>query len=92
MTRVVHCRREPYDTMIDRTTMFGNRHYICATCTREQSIERFRKDFNERMETDPDYRRHILALAGLTLGCWCKPKACHGDVIAEYLNNRCKKQ
>ena len=22
------------------------------------------------------------------LGCWCKPKACHGDIIAGYVNWR----
>jgi len=84
-TTVVHCRREPYDVMIDRTTMFGNQHYICSTCTREQSIERFRKDFNEQILKDEKFKQDVLALAGLTLGCWCAPRACHGDVIVEYL-------
>ena len=27
-------------------------------------------------------------LDGKILGCWCKPKPCHGDVIAELVNNR----
>lgn len=84
-TRVVHCKREPYDVMIDRTTMFGNWHYICATCTREQSIARFKVDFEKQIATDPEYKKAVLTLAGLTLGCWCKPLACHGDVIVEYL-------
>lgn len=84
-TKVVHCKREPYDVMIDRTTQFGNRHYMCSTCTREQSIERFKVDFDERITNDPDFKREVLGLKGLTLGCWCKPKACHGDVFVEYL-------
>ena len=34
----------------------------------------------------PEYRRRIEGLRGKTLMCFCKPLACHGDVIAEYLN------
>jgi hypothetical protein len=39
------------------------------------------------------YEQHILSspelidslneLTGKTLGCWCKPKRCHGDVLIE---------
>lgn len=25
----------------------------------------------------------LLLLKGKTLGCWCKPEACHGDVLVE---------
>lgn len=41
------------------------------------------------------YRAHVLAspalvaalpeLRGRRLGCWCKPDACHGDVLVELL-------
>jgi len=46
-----------------------------------------------REEVFAGYRRYVLAtphlaaalpdLRGKTLGCWCKPLACHGDVLAE---------
>ena len=26
-------------------------------------------------------------LEGKTLGCWCKPKTCHGDVLVELVND-----
>lgn len=29
----------------------------------------------------------IYKLLGLTLGCWCKPKACHGDLLVHYANS-----
>lgn len=41
------------------------------------------------------YREYILdtgligdihELEGKTLGCWCKPKPCHGDILVELLN------
>jgi hypothetical protein len=47
-----------------------------------------------REEVIQKYRQWILAnptliaqlgreLKGKTLGCWCKPNACHGDILAE---------
>jgi len=42
------------------------------------------------------YRAHVIAsglindvheLRGKILGCWCKPKKCHGDVLIDILNN-----
>ncbi len=43
------------------------------------------------------YREYILKnetlladlpeLAGKTLGCWCKPGPCHGDILAELADN-----
>lgn len=35
------------------------------------------------------YARHLLERPGepFTLGCWCAPAACHGDVIAAYLRS-----
>ena len=46
-----------------------------------------------REEVFAGYRRYVLAtphlaaalpdLRGKTLGCWCTPLACHGDVLAE---------
>ncbi|ASF45912.1 DUF4326 domain-containing protein [Methylovulum psychrotolerans] len=31
--------------------------------------------------------RELLQLRGKVLGCHCKPAACHGDVLANYLNS-----
>ena len=46
----------------------------------------FQKYFTERIEKDSEFKRRVLALKGKRLGCFCKPKACHGDVIADWLN------
>jgi len=55
--------------------------------TREESIKKFREEFYERLENDARFRRYVLACTGKKLVCYCKPKPCHGDVIAEYLNS-----
>jgi hypothetical protein len=31
---------------------------------------------------NPALLTRLPELAGLTLGCWCKPEPCHGDVLA----------
>lgn len=47
--------------------------------TREESIRLYREYIVDR----PDLLRSLPLLRGKTLGCWCKPLACHGDVLKE---------
>lgn len=70
-------------TMIDRSTRFGNPFKMAkdgGEHTRESSIEAYREWFRDQLEDD-EFRAAVEDLRGKTLGCWCKPKACHGDVI-----------
>lgn len=74
--------------MIDRTTQFGNPFRLeddGGDYSRKESVEEYREWFVEKIETDPEFRNAVEELRGDTLGCWCKPKACHGDVILDYL-------
>lgn len=32
-------------------------------------------------------RRDAGSLRGLRIACWCRPAACHGDVLASLLND-----
>ena len=70
---------------IDRKTIFGNPYMMRSEADRGFVIRKFRKYFYDRLDKDPVFRQRIAGLKGKKLGCWCKPKACHGDVIAEYL-------
>jgi hypothetical protein len=36
--------------------------------------------------TQPALLAALPELAGRTLGCWCAPRACHGDVLARLAN------
>lgn len=82
MTRVVHCKKEFYDVMIDRTTKWGNPYAIGALYgTRDEVIEKYRKYLY-----DSGLIKDIEELRDKVLGCWCKPLACHGDVLIEELN------
>ncbi len=51
--------------------------------TREKAIECFRALISGRPSLLAAIRRE---LRGKVLGCWCSPKACHGDVLLEIAN------
>lgn len=69
---------------IDRTTIFGN-PYTVKRFGRKKSIAKFKAYFRDRLSWDKHFRIKVRLLEGKTLLCWCKPKACHGDVYVEYL-------
>jgi hypothetical protein len=54
---------------------------------RDECINKYRIYFLGRIETDAEFKKRILELRGKILGCFCKPLACHGDIIEEWLNN-----
>ena len=89
MTTIVNLRIEKYDVYIGRAGRgkdgyFGNPF---SFGTREQNISDFMDYFYSRLESDPVFRYRVGQLRDKTLGCFCKPLACHGDVIKEYLDS-----
>lgn len=79
MTRVVHCRKAPYDVYIGRPGIWGNPFAIGKDGSRADVIQKYR----EWIVAQPDLMNAIAGLRGKTLGCWCAPLPCHGDVLAE---------
>ena len=89
VTKVVNKRTtDDYDVYIGRGSLWGNPFAIGhgEGPDRAEVIELYRAHFHERIATDDSFKRGVLALRGLRLACFCKPQACHGDVIAEYLD------
>ena len=39
--------------------------------------------YEQHVRSSPFLMYEIPSLAGKTLGCWCKPNPCHGDVLAK---------
>lgn len=75
-------------TPIDRSTRFGNPFRMKkdgGDYSREGCVEAYREWFHDKIENDPEFRAAVEELRGETLGCWCSPQACHGDVILDYL-------
>ena len=78
--RVVHCKREPYDVYIGRPSKWGNPYSIGTNGSRLVCITLYREWLAREVEAG---RLDPRELRGKTLGCWCAPKACHGDVLLE---------
>lgn len=90
-TKVVNLYKDSYDVYIGRAGKgqdgyFGNPFPLKKNEERGATIERYKQYFYHRIKTDPDFKLKIERLKGKTLGCFCKPNSCHGDIIAEYLN------
>jgi len=83
VTRVVHLRREPWDVRIDRRSKWGNPFRIPRDGDRATVIRRYA---DEHLPAHPELLADLQELRGKTLGCWCKPLACHGDVLVELLD------
>lgn len=82
--RVVNKYKEPYDIYIGRGSIWGNPFPINEATgdTREVVIEKYRAHLFKQVMRGEITVQQLLELDGKTLGCFCKPKACHGDVIA----------
>ena len=79
-TKVVNVKNTSCDVYIGRPSAWGNPFRIGKDGNRDEVIRRYR----EYIQTIPDFKRVVREqLRGKTLGCWCKPNACHGDVLAE---------
>jgi hypothetical protein len=90
-TQVVNIRFSEYDVYIGRAGhgkdgYFGNPFRLKANEQRGATIERYKDYVDNRMKTDAEFARRVHELKGRTLGCFCKPEACHGEIIAAYLN------
>lgn len=89
-TRVVNIYKEPYDIYIGRTGKgkdgyFGNPFPLKQGEARGSTLVKYKEYFDTRIANDPEFKERILSLKGKTLGCFCKPNPCHGDIIKEYL-------
>ena len=86
MTRVVNLKVEAYDVYIGRAGhgqdgFFGNPFRLGAHESRGATLDRYKR----YLWDNPDVLERLPELRGKTLGCFCKPQACHGDVIVACL-------
>lgn len=78
-TRVVNIHKtRDFDVYIGRGSKWGNPFVIGTDGTREEVISRY----HDYLDTQPELLAAIPELVDKTLGCYCKPSACHGDLLA----------
>ena len=82
-TSVVHCKRDKYDVYIGRGSEWGN-PFSTGMYGRMGCIQKYK----QWLERQPHLMKKLVTLKGKVLGCWCKPLACHGDVLVELLEGK----
>jgi hypothetical protein len=80
--KVVNLDVEPYDVFIGRPSKWGNPFKIGPEYTREQALEKY----TEWILEQKNLLGSLHELRGKTLGCYCKPEACHGDILFKLAN------
>lgn len=86
----MNCKEDDYDIYIGRPSKWANpfthkqgttAKYIVSS--REEAIECYREYITS------GEGKHLLndldELKGKVMGCWCKPKSCHGDILADLI-------
>ncbi len=56
--------------------------YPLSRYSREESLKLYEKWVIKNLWD------HLDQLEGKTLGCWCKPESCHGDVLVKLLKQK----
>lgn len=69
---------------IHRGTQWGNPFKIGKDGNREEVIVKYEKYIRSR----PDLLADITKLVGEKLGCFCRPKKCHGDVLIKLIREK----
>jgi Domain of unknown function (DUF4326) len=91
-TRIVNKYKERFDVYIGRGSKWGNEFVIEKDNKGKEipgSRERVINQYREYIMNRPDLLRLIpVELKDKTLGCFCKPKPCHGDVLVELADAR----
>lgn len=104
ITSVVNLTTDSYDVYIGRRSdteeHFGNPYShlelsnTIKVNSRKESIENYRKWLIGIIDTDKEQVRRQWILNNLDLldskilGCFCKPKKCHGDILIEIIENK----
>lgn len=94
-TTVANFYKDPFDVYIGRARegydgYFGNPFPMSKEEDRAQCVADYGHMFYNRIRHDPEFAARIETLRGKRIACFCAPKACHGDVIAAYLNQETK--
>lgn len=77
---------KPFDIYIGRGSIWGN-PFSYKQGTKAEHIVGSRDEavaaYREWIQTQPELLAQLHTLKGKTLACFCKPAACHGDILAE---------
>lgn len=83
-TTVVNLNESNGCVYIGRGSKWGNPYRIGKDGTRLEVIAKYEAYIRER----EDLLFSLPELVGEKLGCYCKPKPCHGDILVKLIRER----
>ena len=90
MTRVIHIKDKELDganfssneVYIGRPSIWGNPFVIGKDGSREEVIDKY----EDYIMYNDELMSNLHTLRGKALVCYCKPQACHGDVLVKLVD------
>lgn len=90
-TLVNIAKTQEYDVYIGRGSKWGNpysskksKFKVMMVETEKEAMDMYRK----HILNSPKLLNDLHELKGKRLGCFCKPKACHGDILIELIEHK----
>jgi len=92
-TTVVNMKDDEYDVYIGRGSKWGNPYtHIKNKSTKAEFIVETRQEailkYREYIKNNQELINSLDELKGKKLGCFCKPKSCHGDILVELIESK----
>jgi hypothetical protein len=96
-SRVINLTDKPrpaFDVYIGRRQWCGKEVFEASPWANPFSVKRYGrteaiKRYEQKLRSKPELLARLPELEGKILACWCKPKACHGDVLLQLIEERC---
>lgn len=83
-TKVVNRHFSKYDVYIGRGTKWGNPFVIGKDGDRKEVM----RLYEIYARNNPEIMESLHELKGKVLGCSCKPKECHGDILVKLIEKK----
>jgi len=95
-SRVINLTEKPrpaFDVYIGRRQWCGKEVFEASPWANPFSVkkwgrERAIKRYEEKLRCKPELLARLPELEDKILACWCKPEACHGDVLLRLIEER----
>ena len=68
-----------------QSSNFANPFKIGKDGTRDEVIEKYKTYITNKLNDNEELQKELINLEGKTLGCWCAPEPCHGDILLELI-------
>lgn len=68
------------------SSIWANPYKIGKDGDRNLVLAKYEIYIKERLEKEPALLSELNKLKGKTLGCWCSPEPCHGNILTKLIN------